>query len=335
MPTYVLYRGGVTVSFARYKTRRLVLNCHHRPFSSYVVTPAELGSALSRNPSSKIATLARTIPVCAAWFLPNDPERRTGLSVFEKNRIPGARFFDLDAFKDHESPYPHMLPSPTGFATAMEELGIQRDDEVVVYDSAELGIFSAPRVAWTMKVFGHDRVHLLNNFKLWIDGGYPVESGEPGSVQRSYYPVPDFDASKVVAFEQVRQLALGRGKEGADRVQILDARPKGRWTGEDPEPRPGLSSGHIPGSLSVPVSDLLDPVTKALLPRDQLRRVFDANGVDPTKHIITSCGTGVTAAVIDAALSEVGYKGQQLYDGSWTEWAQRVDEAEGLIEKTS
>ena len=289
-------------------------NFTRRNLSSYLVTPKELSDALATNPT-KDSTI---VPLCASWFLPNDPEQRTGISVFRKQRIPTARFFDLDAVKDQNSPYPHMLPNAADFAHEMAELGIRREDAIVVYDSAELGIFSAPRVAWTLNIFGHDRVHLLNSFKAWVDQGYPTTSGESEPVARSAYPVPTLDAAAVVGFDEVKEVAASYRDGTPTNVQILDARPSGRWAGTLPEPRPELSSGHIPGSLSVPFSDLLDPASKNLLPKEELRRVFQAKGVDPTKKIISSCGTGVTAAVIDAALKEAGYDDRQLYDGSWT-----------------
>jgi thiosulfate/3-mercaptopyruvate sulfurtransferase len=210
-----------------------------RQFSSYLVTPKELSDALAKNPPTKISTSPRTIPLSAAWFMPNDIHERTGLSIFKSERIPTARFFDLDSVKDHNSKYPHMLPTPETFADAMAELGIRKDDAVVVYDTSDLGIFSAPRVGWTLKVFGHDKVHLLNNFKLWVQQGFPTESGEPRKWERSQYPVPTLDQSKVVAFEEVREIAKDFRKEGAEGVQILDARSYGRWSGKDPEPRRG------------------------------------------------------------------------------------------------
>jgi len=305
-----------------------------RSLSSYLVTPAELQEALKNNPPSKISTAPRTVALCATWFLPNDG--RNGLQTFREKRIPNARFFDLDKVIDKRSPYPHMLPSASDFAKSMSALGIRRDDTVVVYDSQEIGIFSAPRVGWTLKAFGHDSVHVLNNFKLWVEEGYPTESGEFWDVDTCVYQIPQFDANKVADFEEVKEIAKDYNKEGAEGVQILDARSRGRWSGKDPEPRPGLSSGHMPGSISVPVSDLLDPVKKTILPGDQLRKIFESKGVDPNRPIISSCGTGVTAAVIDAALSEAGYgeeSKRRVYDGSWTEWAQRVTPSDGLIVK--
>jgi thiosulfate/3-mercaptopyruvate sulfurtransferase len=290
---------------------------------SYIVTPKDLADALAKNIHTNISTAPRVIPLCAAWFLPNDPYGRTGRQAFKEKRIPSARFFDLDAVKDHDSPFPHMLPTAEGFAKAMQELGIKRDDTLVVYDTRELGLFSAPRVGWTLRVFGHPGVHVLNNFRLWVDHGYPTESGEITSpVERaSDYPVPNVSSGMVAHFAEMKDIAKDHGKEGAEGIQILDARSKGRWAGTEPEPRPGLSSGHIPGSISLPLSAILDAKTGALLPKENLTHVFESKGIDPQKPIISSCGTGVTAAVIDAALGEAGFgsaEDRRIYDGSWT-----------------
>ena len=189
---------------------------------------------------------------------------------------------------------------------------------MVVYDSHELGLFSAPRVGWTLKVFGHDAVHILNNFKVWVDEGFPTDSGEFWDVDACVYPIPEVDAGKVADFEEVKELVGGR-KVGAE-VQVLDARSSGRWTGKEPEPRKELSSGHMPGSVNIAFPEVLDPVMKTMLPVDELKKLFERKGVDPMKPIISSCGSGVTAAVIDAALGEAGYgeKGRRIYDGSWT-----------------
>ncbi|KAL9025969.1 MAG: hypothetical protein Q9180_007564, partial [Flavoplaca navasiana] len=297
--------------------------CHSSVSSTVlIVTPKELSAALKKNVLTKISTAPRVIPLCAAWFLPNDPQGRTGQQVFKEKRIPSARFFDLDAVKDHESPYPHMLPTAEVFAKAMQDIGIRRDDEICVYDTQELGIFSAPRVAWTLKVFGHPGVHILNNFRLWVEQGYPTESGETEPVEGpSQYPTPTLESSKVVDFVEMKEIAKDYAKEGAEGAQVLDARSQGRWAGSTPEPRPGLLSGHMPGSINVPVSELLDPNTGALLPGDELRNLFISKGVDPEKPIISSCGTGVTAAVVDAALGEANFgntETRRLYDGSWT-----------------
>lgn len=304
-----------------------------RNLSSYLVTPKELAEAIKKSPPSTINPEPRVVPLCASWFLPND--ERSGIQVFREQRIPKAKFFDLDKVKDKRSQYPHMLPSAKDFAAAMSELGIRKDDTVVVYDSKELGIFSAPRVGWTLRVFGHPKVHILNNFKLWVEEGYPTESGELYSVECSAYPIPKTELeSKVASYEEVREVALDYNKEGAEGIQIIDARSPGRFSGKNPEPREGLSSGHMPGAINIPFTAVLDPVTKAFLPKDQLSKFFEGKGVDPEKPIITSCGTGVTAVVIETALEVAEYGDpakRKVYDGSWTEWAQRVKPSDSLI----
>ena len=292
-----------------------------RSFSSYLVTPTELNEALKKTPPSTISPEPRIVPLCASWFMPNDPNGRKGIDVFRELRIPKARFFDLDLVIDKHSPYPHMLPNPKTFAEQMSNLGIRRADTVVVYDSKELGIFSAPRVAWTLKVFGHPKVHVLNNFKLWVDQGLPTETGNFFTVECGTYPIPEMDEAKVASFEDVREVALDHNKEGAEGVQILDARSNGRWTGQAPEPRPGLSSGHMPGSINIPFDVVLDPKTKAFLPGEKLREIFTQKGVDPAKPIVSSCGTGVTACIIETALHEAQIgtpESRRVYDGSWT-----------------
>ncbi|RDA82857.1 hypothetical protein CP532_4228 [Ophiocordyceps camponoti-leonardi (nom. inval.)] len=306
-----------------------------RNLSSYLVTPKELHEALRKNPPSTINPDPRVVPLCAAWFMPSD--KRTGIEAFREQRIPRARFFDLDKVIDKRSPYPHMLPDAKRFAAAMSELGIRKEDTVVVYDTKELGIFSAPRVGWTLKVFGHKNVHILNNFKLWVEQELPTESGELYSVECCPYPIPTLDAAKVASFDDVKEVAQDHNKEGAEGIQVLDARSPGRFRGTDPEPREGLSSGHIPGSINVPFTAVLDPETKAYPSADQLRSVFKELKVDGDKPIISTCGTGVTACVVETALDVAGYgtpESRRVYDGSWTEWAQRVQLSDNLIWKT-
>lgn len=310
-----------TVTTSRPTSSLLATLLTRRSFSSYLVTPKELNDALKKNPPSPISTDPRVVPLCAAWFMPNDPEGRTGIDVFRHQRIPKARFFDLDKVIDKHSDYPHMLPGPKTFAAAMSELGIRREDTVVVYDTKELGIFSAPRVGWTLQVFGHQDVHVLNNFRLWVDEGLPTESGEMYTIECHPYKIPEMNSNRVASYEDVREAALDYNKEGAEGIQIIDARSNGRWSGKDPEPRPGLSSGHMPGSINIPFNEVLDPQTKAFLPKDQLRKLFEQKGVDPSKPIISTCGTGVTAVIIETALNEAGFgtpETRKVYDGSWT-----------------
>ena len=323
-------------------------------FKSYLVAPRELFNVLQDQQTTP--TSSKVIPLCASWFLPNDEHKRTGRKVFEGRRIPNARFFDIDDIKDHESSYPHMLPTAEGFAESMSELGLKRDDHLVVYDSHEQGIFSAPRVAFTLKIFGHSRVHILNNFKLWVDEGYPTESGKPAPElwEKSTYPIPNINPDRVACFRDVRSIAQDFTKADSEKIQIIDARSSGRFSGSTPEPRPSISSGHIPGSFNVPLPEILDPNTKAFLPKEELQKLFRSKGLDPTKRIVSSCGTGVMAAALDVALEEAEFGAEEdrrVYDGSWTyvpspscvsspdadlydrEYAQRIKPAEGLIVK--
>ncbi|OJD23340.1 hypothetical protein ACJ73_05306 [Blastomyces percursus] len=327
----ILLARSTTAASSRSPQRRSI------SLSSYLVTPKELNDAMKKNVRTKISTSPRVIPLCATWFMPNDPAKRTGIEAFKKCRIPHARFFDIDAVKDHDSPYPHMLPTKEGFQEAMQSLGIRRDDQLVVYDSEEVGLFSAPRVGWTLRVFGHSNVHILNNFKIWVQEGYPTESGDVTVEERSNYQVAGFAPEMVAHFAEMKAIAKDYGKEGSEGIHILDARPEGRFTGRDSEPRPGLPSGHIPGSTSLPFSELLDPDTKALLPAPELRKIFEGRGVNPREPTISSCGTGVSAAIIELALKEAddtAPENRRVYDGSWTEWAQRVTDASGLIRKS-
>ena len=155
--------------------------------------------------------------------MPNDPDARNGRGAFKAERIPSARFFDLDKVCDTSSPFPHMLPDAALFAKEMGKLGIHPDDEVVVYDTKELGIFSAPRVAWTLRVFGHRSVYILNNFRLWVEEGLPTESGDSATPEPVEYPVPaERDDASVIGFSELRETVLDQNKEGATPIQILD-----------------------------------------------------------------------------------------------------------------
>jgi len=306
-------------------------------FSTYLISPTELHNTLRvANPPSTLKIL------CASWFLPTSAH--TGISVFRTSHIPTARFFDLDAVKDPSSPYPHMMPSPSDFSTAMSSLGVRKTDTVVIYDSRELGLFSAPRVSWMLKAFGHEKVHVLDNYKIWCQQGLPTESGDVPPLkpeERVEYGKAKDPGAVVVGFEEMEAGARRRFSEEDtnEKTIVLDARPRGRWTGEAPEPRKGLSSGHMPGSVSLPASEVLDPETGGMLPKEKLREVFGKVGVTEESRVICSCGTGVTAAILETALSVAGLgtgegkTKRRIYDGSWTEWAMRVDEEGGLIEK--
>ncbi|KAF3936544.1 hypothetical protein ABW19_dt0201595 [Dactylella cylindrospora] len=308
-----------------------------------LLPPKHLSAALLKNPSH-LSSTPQIIPINATWLMPNDPLGRTGLTLHNLLRIPHSRFFDIDEIKDASINLPHMLPPSKVFVDAMRRLKIRREDSLVFYDSFEGGILSAPRAAWTARLMGHPAVSVLNNFKMYVEEkAGPVVEKDEGILDyegRELRPEEEYpyditvEGERVVGYNEVVGLAkenLGLGKGVQPEIQILDARPNGRFTGKDPEPRPGLSSGHIPGSISVPFSSLLDPQTKSLLPGDKLREVLLKAGVkDDGKTKVASCGTGVTAAVIELALLEAGFKEEdgirRVYDGSWTEWAGKAGE---------
>ncbi|MBN8988568.1 MAG: 3-mercaptopyruvate sulfurtransferase [Rhizobiales bacterium] len=225
--------------------------------------------------------------------------------------IPGAVFFDVDAVSDHSNPLPHMFPSAEQFGRDVGGLGISNRDTVVLYDSG--GWVAAPRVWWMFLSFGHPNVRILNGgLKKWRAEGRKVESGEvtptPATFKASFDPRYTRNVQQMVANLDSRA------------EQVLDARANDRYQGKVPEPRPGLRSGHIPGSLSVPYSQLFDASTGAMKSLDELRAVFVGSGVKLDAPIVTSCGSGVSALVLTLALYRLGVRGSALYDGSWSEW---------------
>jgi thiosulfate/3-mercaptopyruvate sulfurtransferase len=233
--------------------------------------------------------------------------------------IPGAVFFDIDELSDHSTPLPHMLPTPEDFSRSMSALGIGDRDCIVIYEQES--VFSAPRAWWMLKTFGVKDVHILDGgLRAWVEGGFPTDSGHVQRERASFNASLDTDA--VRDYAQVQKMIGGHG-------QILDARSAARFTGAAPEPRPGISSGHMPGATSVPFTDMIED--GRFKSAGKLRELFSAKGVDTKQPTTTTCGSGVTAAVIALALEIVDAKDVSLYDGSWAEYAQRP---ESTIEKT-
>ena len=230
---------------------------------------------------------------------------------YVKAHIPGAVFFNVDEIADSDDPLPHMYPDAAGFAREVAALGISSDDTVVAYDSG--GWVAAPRAWWMFLSFGHGTVRVLDGgLQKWLREGRPIDSGKvtpkPGS----------FDAVFDANFVRTKQQLLGNLATHAE--QLVDARPRPRFEGSAIEPRPGLRSGHIPGSRNVPYGELFDATTGAMRSLDELRKAFVGAGVDLARPIVTSCGSGVSAAVLTLALYRLGVRGTALYDGSWAEW---------------
>ncbi len=249
----------------------------------------------------------------ASYYLPN--EGKDARALFVSANIPGARFFDLDDVCDHATTLAHMLPSPPAFAAAMAGLGVSDADHVVVYD--QRGLFSAARLWWMLRVFGHDKVSVLDGgLPGWVAAGFGVEAGEPAGAVMG-----DFNA--IYRGQMVRGLDDMRRNLETRAALVLDARPAGRFDASVPEPRPGMRGGHIPGAKSLPLAALLE--NGYMPPPARLREIFAAAGVAPGREVITSCGSGITAAVLTLGLVVAGLPEGALYDGSWSEWGARDD----------
>lgn len=246
----------------------------------------------------------------ATYFLP--AMQRDARAEFSDSHVPGAVFFDIDAIADPESPLPHMLPAPKDFAAAVGALGIDNRHDVVCYD--RLGLFSAARAWWMFRVFGHDRVAVLDGgLKAWLAEDRPVESGEPS-------PTPEtFEAH--YRPERVRTAA----EVATGVAPVVDARSRGRFEASEPETWPGRRAGHIPGARNLPFTDLTDPETGRLLSPEAVRARFEAAGVPLDRPVVTSCGSGVTACVLTLGLHLIGAPEGAVYDGSWAEWGWRED----------
>ena len=269
-----------------------------------IVSPAWLAERLS-DPD--------TIVLDGSYYLP--AMNRDAEAEYRAAHIPGAIRFDIDAVKDTSNPLPHMLPSPESFAEAVGRMGIGDGMNVVAYDG--MGLFSAARVAWTFRTFGAERVALLDGgLPAWIAEGRPTEGGEKRPRPPRTF-TPRLDRSAVAALDDV-QAALQSGS-----IQVVDARSASRFTGEEPDPRPGTRAGHMPGALNVHYGRVLKD--GRLADPETIRAAFTEAGVDLDRPIVTSCGSGVTATILTLALERIGRPAGRVYDGSWSEWGSRHD----------
>ncbi len=249
----------------------------------------------------------------ASWYLPD--AGRDARAEYQAAHITGARFFDIDEISDQRSSLPHMAPPPEKFISRMRAMGVGDGHQVVVYDGA--GIFSAARVWWTFRLMGKVDVAVLDGgLPKWLAEGREVEDMPP--IVRDRHMTVSRQNHMVKDVTQVAHSAK------LAEAEILDARSAARFRGEAPEPRPGLRSGHIPGSKNLPFAEVLNP-DGTMKPPAGLKAVFAAAGVDLTKPAITTCGSGVTAAVLSLALERIGHRNHSLYDGSWSEWGMYDD----------
>jgi thiosulfate/3-mercaptopyruvate sulfurtransferase len=249
----------------------------------------------------------------ATWYMPGAPN--DARAEYAERHIPGASPLDIDEVSDHANPLPHMLPEPPDFAVHVRRMGIEPSTRVVVYDTP--GLFSAPRVWWMFRVMGHENVAVLDGgLAKWVAEARPVEAGWPQRPHGEFKAHPDRDL--VRDLDQVRA-ALDTGS-----AQLLDARAADRFRGDEAEPRAGLRRGHMPGALNLPWRSLV-MADGTLAPKAELERLFKESGVDLDLPVITTCGSGVSAAILALALARLGRWRTPVYDGSWSEWGARTD----------
>ncbi len=247
----------------------------------------------------------------ASWHLPTSG--RDAKAEYLTEHIPGALFFDIDDLSDEKSPLPHMLPSTVKFASRMKKIGVGDGMRIVVYDTH--GLFSAARVWWTLRAMGHQDVAVLNGgLPKWKAEGRPLEDGPPPPRTPRHWTALQNN-------ELVRDLYDMKSYVDKKNMQIVDARPAGRFKGAEPEPRPGLRQGHIPGSKNIPSSSILN-ADGTLKSKDELAKIFADAGINPSDPVVTTCGSGVTAAMLALALAVLGQTNAAVFDGAWAEWGQ-------------
>lgn len=254
----------------------------------------------------------------ASWHMPDSG--RDGRTEFEQARIPGAQYFDIDEISDRTSALPHMLPRPEAFTDSMRALGLNQKDAVVFYDSG--GINAAARARWMLKTIGHEDVAVLDGgLDLWRARGHEIESGPAEPPPQGDFQATGLKPAQKAAVACADDVACALEKHAA---MVIDARSPARFTGDEPDPRPGVRAGHMPGAVNVHYSSLYAP-DGTMKSRELLAEIFSAAQVDLERPVITTCGSGVTACCLALALEILGKKDTMIYDGSWIEWGGRDD----------
>jgi thiosulfate/3-mercaptopyruvate sulfurtransferase len=248
-----------------------------------------------------------------SYYLAN--HKRDAEAEFLAGHIPGAQRFDIDVISDKSNPLPHMLPSSAQFSTQVGALGVSDDMTIVLYDG--LGLYGAARVWWTFRTFGSENVRVLDGgMPKWKAEGRPLESG-PAKPRAPKTFTPKFNRTMVASIDDVQKVLLDKT------AQVVDARAADRFRGEAPEPRAGVRSGRMPGSFNVPFGEVLKD--GRLKSHDDIAAAFKGAGVDLDRPVVTSCGSGVTAAILTFAVEALGKQPGRVYDGSWAEWGGRQD----------
>ena len=252
-----------------------------------------------------------------SWHIPNT--QRSGKLEFELSHIPGSIFFDIDKISDQNSSFPHMLLTKEKFSSIIGDLGISNDDHVIVYD--KLGIFSSPRVWWMFNYYGHSKISILNGgFVKWSKEKKEIDSGKGKKYLQTNFKANE-NNSMVKNYDDIKTNISKRN------FQVLDARPKGRFEGTEPEPRKNLKSGSIQNSINISWAEFIDPETKCVLDAESIKKKFQSLKFNFDQPVVFSCGSGVAACVVGKAFEIITNKQIDIYDGSWTEWATK----EGLL----
>ena len=258
-----------------------------------------------------------TVFLDATFHLPNSG--RNALDEFNNKHIPNARFFDIDQISDKKSSLPHMLPDEDYFSKMVSSLGIENDDTVIVYDNSIF--FSSARAWWMFKIFGHKNIRIIDGgLKAWINSGGPTSNEKSQAKKTAYFA----DNKNLKLYDTLSNIMSDL--ESEKNKIVIDARGEDRFFAKVKEPRAGIKSGHIPSSLNIPISSIIDKNTNCLKSIDEINEIFITIGLtDKNSELVMTCGSGVTACGLALAANSLGFKNVKVYDGSWSEWGSREE----------